>query len=177
MKTFAIILIVLVVAAAAIAAYATTLPDDFRVARTKHVNAPPEAIFPLISDLRKLNEWNPFAKHDPSIKIEYSGAANGAGSAYSWGSDGKAGNGRLSITDASAPSTVAMKLDMERPMEAHHDILFTVQPSEGGSDVTWAMSGKAPFISKMVSVFCSMDRMIGGEFEKGLNDLKTIAEK
>ena len=39
------------------------------------------------------------------------------------------------------------------------------------------MSGPMPFISKVMSVFMSMDRIIGRDFEKGLANLKAEAEK
>ena len=34
-----------------------------------------------------------------------------------------------------------------------------------------------PFISKIMSVFKSMDAMIGPDFERGLAKLKAVAEK
>jgi hypothetical protein len=39
------------------------------------------------------------------------------------------------------------------------------------------MSGERPFIGKLISVFCSMDTMVGSEFEKGLASLKALAEQ
>jgi hypothetical protein len=34
-----------------------------------------------------------------------------------------------------------------------------------------------PFMSKIMSVFMSFDKMVGNEFEKGLAQLKALAEK
>jgi hypothetical protein len=34
-----------------------------------------------------------------------------------------------------------------------------------------------PYVSKLISVFCDMDGMIGKEFENGLANLKTLTEK
>jgi hypothetical protein len=33
------------------------------------------------------------------------------------------------------------------------------------------------FVTKIMSVFTSMDKMIGKDFEKGLAKMKTVAEK
>ena len=158
-------------------AYAATLPDTFRVQRTVSIKAPPERIFPFINNLKTMNEWNPFAKQDPTIRITYSGPAGGKGAANDWDSDGRAGQGRLEITDSAPPSQVTMRLDMIKPMEGHNTIVFALQPQADGTNVTWSMTGTCPYIAKVIQVFLSMDRMIGGEFEKGLADLKAMAEK
>jgi hypothetical protein len=38
------------------------------------------------------------------------------------------------------------------------------------------MSGPSPYISKVMSVFVSMDRLVGKDFETGLANLKTVVE-
>ena len=59
--------------------------------------------------------------------------------------------------------------------------MFTLAPNGSGTDVstdvTWAMSGERPFIGKVIGVICNMDRMVGGQFEKGLAKLRAIVEK
>ena len=42
--------------------------------------------------------------------------------------------------------------------------------------VTWSMVGQANFIAKIIHLFVDMDRMIGGNFERGLADMKSIVE-
>jgi uncharacterized protein YndB with AHSA1/START domain len=176
LKIIGIIAGVIAIVVIGVLAYAATLPNAFRVERSISIKAPPEKIFPLINELKTMNEWNPFAKQDPSMKITYSGPAGGKGAAHAWTSD-KAGEGRLEITDSAPPSRVNMRLDMIKPMEGHNAIVFALQPQSGGTNVSWAMSGEYNFITKVVGLLFNMDRMIGGEFGKGLADLKAMAEK
>jgi hypothetical protein len=176
LKIIGIIAGVIAIVVIGVLAYAATLPNAFRVERSISIKAPPEKIFPLINELKAMNEWNPFAKQDPSMKITYSGPASGKGAAHAWTSD-KAGEGRLEITDTAPPSRVNMRLDMIKPMEGHNAIVFALQPQSGGTNVSWAMSGEYNFITKVVGLLFNMDRMIGGEFDKGLADLKAMAEK
>jgi hypothetical protein len=63
------------------------------------------------------------------------------------------------------------------PFEAHNVVDFTLVPRGDATNVTWAIHGPSPFISKVIGIFCNMDRMIGKDFEAVLADLKTIAEK
>lgn len=165
-----------VLAIAAVLLLAARQPDTFRVARSASIAAPPDRIFPMINDLRQMNAWSPFVKRDPDIKGSYSGPASGPGATYRF--EGKeAGAGSLRIAGATAPTAVAMKLDMTAPMKGSNDILFSLVPEGQGTRVTWAMEGPSPFIAKVMDVLFSMDRMIGGAFEAGLADLKILAEK
>jgi hypothetical protein len=55
--------------------------------------------------------------------------------------------------------------------------VFTLAPKGDATEVNWAMHGPMPYISKVISVFCDMDSVIGKDFEAGLANLKTVAEK
>jgi hypothetical protein len=54
---------------------------------------------------------------------------------------------------------------------------FTLNGKGDATSVTWAMYGRASFVSKLMGVFFDMDNMIGKDFEAGLASLKAIAEK
>jgi hypothetical protein len=172
LKTFAIVLAVGIVA---VLAYAATRPDTFRVARSATVQAPPEKLHALINDLRAFNTWNPFEKGDPRNRGEYSGPQAGPGATYAFGG-GSAGAGTLRILD-SAPTSVRMELHMVKPMQARNQVQFILQPRGTATDVTWQMDGESPFLGKLIGVFMDMDRMVGGQFEAGLADLKQRAER
>ena len=169
--------IALVLVVAALLAYAAAKPDAFSVQRSTGINAPAERIFPLIANLKSMNTWNPFVEPDPAIKIAYSGPDSGRGAAHTWSGNSKVGEGRIEITDAAPSSRVAMRLDMHKPMKAHNAVEFTLQPNGNTTTVTWAMSGESAYLAKVMSVVVSMDKMVGGEFEKGLADLKVLAEQ
>lgn len=168
--------IAVVVLIAGFLIYAATKPDSFRVERTASIKAPPEKIYPLLNDFKQQVAWSPWEKKDPGMKRTYSGAERGKGSIYEWDGNSDIGKGRLEITETS-PSKVAMKLDFLEPFEAHNMAEFILAPKGETTDVTWAIFGPMPYISKVMTIFCDMDTMIGKEFETGLADLKALAEK
>ena len=157
--------------------FAMTKPDSFNVQRTTKIKAPADKIFPLINDFNNWGSWSPWEKVDPAMKSTHSGAASGKGAVYEWDGNSKVGKGRMEITDASAPSKVTIKLDFLKPMEGHDTAEFTLAPEGDSTNVTWAMRGPAPFISKVMQVFISMDSMLGKEFDTGLANMKSAAEK
>src|ERR1017187_8265225 len=174
---FYTIAIVVGIMLAALLGFAATKPGAFRVQRDMSIQAPPEKIFDLINDFHRSASWSPYEKLDPAMKKTFAGAPSGKGAVYEWAGNGKAGQGRMEITDSSPLSKVTIKLDFLKPFEGHNVAEFTLEMRNGSSHVTWAMHGPSPFFSKVIQVFVSMDTMIGKQFEKGLANLKTIAEK
>lgn len=174
---FKTILLVVAVLIAGLLIFAATRPDTFTVQRSAVIAAPPEKIFPLINDFKSWTAWSPYEKLDPAMQRTFSEPASGVGATYAWSSDGDAGAGTMKITETAAPTRLALDLDFIRPMETRNKVEFTLQPGAAGTQVTWAIRGPVPYVAKIMHLFFNMDKMIGGDFEKGLADLKVAAEK
>ena len=171
------IAVILAIAIAAILVLAATKPNTLRVQRSVGINAPPERIFPLISDFHQWLTWSPYEQKDPAMKRTYSGAERGKGAAYAWDGNKNVGSGRMEILDVSAPSKIVIKLDFFKPFEGHNTAEFTMLPQGDGTHVTWVMHGPANFMSRLIQVFMNLDNMIGRDFEAVLANLKTLTEK
>ncbi len=175
-----ILTIVLIALAALVAAallYALTRPDAFEVARSTDIKAAPETIFPLMNSPRLANEWNPFVKADPAIRLAYSGPQSGVGAASSWEGNSRVGKGSVEIVESTPNSKVVLDLRMLKPMKADNRVEYLLEPRGGFTRVTWRMSGAQPFIGKLMSIVMDCEKMVGPPFEKGLADLKAMAEK
>jgi hypothetical protein len=170
------LVIAAVLAIAVVLTIALSRSDDFRVQRSLVIKAPPEKIAALIENLRGWKSWSPYEQLDPAMQRSYSGPDSGPGAAYAWSGNGKVGQGRMEIIEAT-PDHITIKLDFIKPMPGHNTAEFDLRPEGDSTEVTWVMSGPRPFIAKLLSVFFNMDKMIGGEFEKGLGSLKTLAEQ
>ena len=176
-RSIAIIGIIFAVVLAGILIFAATKPDIFRVQRSTSINAPPEKIFPLINEFDRWGTWSPYEKRDPAMKRSRSGPSSGKGAVYGWEGNSQIGTGRMEIMEALPPSKIVIKLDFFKPFEAHNIAEFTLEGKGDTTSVTWAMHGPANYISKLMGVFINMDSMIGTDFEAGLANLKTVAEK
>lgn len=161
---------------AALLAYAATKPDTFRVERTASIEAPPEKIFALINDFQNWAAWSPWEVKDPDMKRIYSGAPIGKGAVYEWDGNRNIGAGRMEILEAAPPGSIRIKLDFFRPFKAQNTAEFRMARDGERTEVSWIMYGPQPYLSKVMSTVFSMDRMIGGEFETGLANLKSISE-
>jgi hypothetical protein len=176
LKILGIVVLVVVIAVAGVLIYAATKPDSFRVERSISIKAPPDKIMARVADLRGWTAWSPYEKKDPGMKRTYAGAPAGKGAIYEWDGNKEVGHGRMEILEAT-PSKVVIKLDFVTPFEAHNTAEFTARPNGEGTAVTWAMYGPSPYVAKVMQTVMNMDRMIGKDFEAGLQSLKSVAEK
>ncbi|MGE0424265.1 MAG: SRPBCC family protein [Reyranellaceae bacterium] len=174
-----IILIIVAVIAAAIIAlliYAATRPSRFRVQRSITINAPAESIFPQVNDLRAQQSWSPWEAKDPAMKRTYGGAQSGKGAKYEWQGNKQVGHGRMEIVESTPPTRLLMKLDFIAPFPANNMAEFILEPRGDSTVVTWAIFGPSPYMSKLMGIFMSFDKMIGKEFDTGLAKLKALME-
>jgi hypothetical protein len=170
-------LIALLVIIAVVLVAAAKQPDSFRVARSTKVNAPPTAVFPHVDQLKNWEAWNPWGKLDPNMKLTYDGPESGVGASYSWVGNNEVGEGKMTITESRPNELVQFKLEFFKPMAGVSTSEFTLVPKGEQTEVTWAMKGENNYVAKIFCLFMNMDKMIGGQFEKGLAELKAAAEK
>jgi hypothetical protein len=170
------ILVILVVAVIAILILVAIKPATYHVERSTTIAAAPDKISPLIADFHNWNEWSPWAKLDPNMHVRYSGPSAGQGAIYEWEGNNKVGKGRMEIL-AADPTLTSIKLDFLSPFASHNRTNFVLQPQGSTTRVTWTMDGPNTFASKLMSLFVSMDKMIGKDFDTGLGQLKSAAER
>ena len=165
----AILLVVFVVIIA-------TRPGDFRYTRSATITAAPERLFGQVNDLHKFQDWNPWAKVDPSCVITYSGPASGVGSAYTWAGNKEVGEGTMTIVETKPGELVRARMDFRKPFAATNTVDFTFKPEGNHTVVTWSMYGPNNFMGKAIGLFIDCDKMCGDQFIKGLATLKSLAE-
>ena len=152
-------------------------PATFRVTRTATIAAAPADVFALVNDFHNWDTWSPWAKLDPAMKTSYAGSPSGQGAVYSWVGNSDVGEGSMTITDSQPANRVNIRLEFIKPFASVADNLFEFAPAAAGTTVTWTMSGDNNFLSKAFCLFTGgMDGMIGPDFEKGLAQMKAVAE-
>ncbi|HYV36065.1 MAG TPA: SRPBCC family protein [Gemmataceae bacterium] len=151
-------------------------PAEFRIARSASVSAPPSVAFAQVNDFHNWDAWSPWAKLDPAAKNTFDGAPAGTGAIFSWDGNSKVGAGRMTMTESRPSDLIRIKLEFLRPFKATNTAEFTFKPEGDQTVVTWSMTGRNNFVFKAFGLFMNMDKMLGGEFEKGLASMKAVVE-
>ncbi len=152
-------------------------PADFKVERSTTIAAPAAEVFEQVNDFHAWEAWSPWATRDPQMKTTYAGSPSGKGAIYSWSGNDDVGEGRMTIEESTPGEKVGIKLEFLKPMAATHATMFTFKPEGEQTLVTWTMTGKNGFMSKAFNLFMNIEKMVGGDFEKGLAKMKAVVER
>lgn len=170
------ILIGLVVLVAGFLGFVAMQPADYVVTRSAKIAAPASLLFPLANDFHNWPAWSPWEKIDPSMKRTLSGATAGVDAVYEWAGNDKAGAGKMTILQSKANEQIKMKLEFTKPFAATDGLTFDFAQTGAETSVTWKMDGHNDLMGKAAGIFISFDKMVGGDFEKGLAAMKELGE-
>jgi Polyketide cyclase / dehydrase and lipid transport len=152
-------------------------PDDYRLTRSTTIMAPAAEIFARVNDLRRWEDWSPWAKLDPNAKVSFEGPPAGPGAMFHWSGNDKVGAGTMTITASKPNERVATRTDFMKPFEGTNDSEFVFSGRADQTDVIWTMTGRHNFIGKAMCLVMSMEKMLGPDFERGLMQLKMASER
>ena len=172
-----IVLLIIIAIIAFFLIYGVLQSADFSVSRSADFNATPDEVFENIIDFHKWSAWSPWEKMDPNLQRSFLGAAAGVGSQYAWVGNKKVGEGNMEITHSEASQRMQLDLHFLKPFKADNVTEFTLTPNGSKTNLKWEMRGQRPFLFRVMGLFFSMDKIVGGDFEKGLANLKTVVEK
>jgi Polyketide cyclase / dehydrase and lipid transport len=150
-------------------------PGDFRITRSLAIAAPASVAFAQVNDLHRWQAWSPWEGIDAELKRTYAGPAAGIGAKYGWEGK-KTGAGAMTIAQSQEPASVRLDLDFLKPFKASNVVEFTFQPQGRDTLVSWTMTGKDTFVTKVFCMLCDRDKMCGDMFTQGLTKLKGVCE-
>jgi len=162
-------------------AVVATRPSAYHVERKLEVAAPTDLVFGVLNDLQQFAGvlvvfGSPWEKRDPNMQKTFAGPAAGVGQSYAWSGNREVGKGKMTIEESVPGQKVGRKLEFVKPMKSTATCALTLAGTPTGSFVTWSMHGNHNFVGKAFGVFMNMDNMLGTDIEKGLAQLKTVAE-
>lgn len=156
--------------------YVATQPSTFRVERSAIIVAPSDVVFAQINNFRSWDAWSPWAKLDANAKMTFEGPEAGKGAVVRWAGNSEVGEGSMTVVDSTPDNHIKIRVAFEKPWASASDSEFMIRPDGPRTVVTWAMSGEMGFLEKAICVFANGEKMIGTQFEKGLANLKKVAE-
>jgi hypothetical protein len=167
------ILITIAVLIALLLVVAAMQPSTFHVTPSATIPAPVPVVFAQVNDLHAWEDWSPWAKIDPNCKKIFEGPRAGTGAVFAWAGNNKVGEGRMEITESRPNELIRFNLKFLKPFKANNLTEFTFKPEGNQTLVSWSMTGQRNLMFKAVGLFMNCDKMVGGDFEKGLAQMKS----
>lgn len=153
---------------------ASSMPNGFMIEKTIVINKPVEDVMNRIGDLNYYKQWNPWQQMDPDAKSDITGTPKTPGHKYAWQGK-KVGIGSLTLREISHQH-IHFDLQFLKPWktEGKDHWLFESQ-GNNETKVTWQNSGALPWpIARLMGRLIT--RNLNHQFDKGLNNLKTMCE-
>lgn len=156
--------------------YVATRKGDFRYERSGLIQAPPEKIFPYLSNLKKGVLWSPYERKDPQLKKSFHGPEDQPGGRMDFSGHRDVGSGQIRILNIKPNEGVDLHLSMVKPIKAEHLIEYRLSPEAGGTRMTWITSGRGGFFGKLMVVMIDCEKMVGDDMSQGIENLKALIE-
>ncbi|MFP4060544.1 MAG: SRPBCC family protein [Bacteroidales bacterium] len=175
MKALKIILISLGIILGILLIIYLVAPTEVVVERSKKMDAPVTTIFNQVNNLKNWEDWSPWHKIDPGMQITYE-KEEGEGASYSWQSDhGRVGDGALKILESIPYEYIETEMNFGEQGIANGYYRF--EEIDDSVMVTWGMITEVGWnpMGKFFGLF--MDKMVGSDFEQGLENLAEVSKK
>jgi len=169
----AILLYIILGIIALIVVLALLAPKNYDVSRSIEISKPKAEVFDNIKYLKKQQEWSPWAIKDPNMDLTFTGVDGEIGATSHWSGNKDVGEGEQEITRIVEGKRIEQDLRFFKPYKSQSDCYMNLDALDGNkSKVTWGFSGKNKFPMSIMMLFMSMDKMVGKDFEQGLQNLK-----
>jgi uncharacterized protein YndB with AHSA1/START domain len=169
------ILIAIVVIVVLLLVVAIFLPSEYHVSRSIEINRPDSVVFEKVANYNHRAGWDPWLSMEPGAKTGVSGPVGEPGSQWYWDGE-KIGKGRMTIEEVEKNRRIKSKLEFIEPQSGESDVAWQFTPTANGTQVSWSFSGQSEYpIGRYFGLM--MDSMVGGDFEKGLANLKNVCEQ
>jgi hypothetical protein len=173
-----ILLYIIVGIAALIFILAMIAPKTYDVSRSISISKPISEVFEYLRLLKNQDEWSPWNKKDPNMIKEFTGKDGAIGAISSWRGNKEVGEGEQELTGITQNKEIRSQLRFLKPWKSESDAYLRVADEGSGSTkVTWGFIGKNKFPMSIMMLFMNMDKMVGKDFEEGLQSLKVNLEK
>lgn len=174
MTTFLYIIVGLIIV---IALMHMVAPKNYDVNRNITINKPLPEVFQYLKSLKNQDNWSPWAEKDPNMNKTFTGVDGEVGCISAWVGNKDVGEGEQELTGIDENKEIKSQLRFLKPFKSTSDAYLRVEKEGDGTKVIWGFSGENKFPMTIMMLFMNMDKMVGKDFEYGLNKLKGILEK
>lgn len=174
MQIIYIILMVIGIIVSIILVVALFLPKKYSILRETTINQPQEKIFTYIKYLKNQDSFSVWATMDPDMKKEYRGEDGTVGFVSAWDSENKkVGKGEQKIIRIDDGKGVVSALRFIKPFPGEAVAQFMTAPIDANTTkVSWQLDSGMKYPMNFMLLLMNMDKLLGGDLEKGLANLK-----
>ena len=152
---------------------------DYSVGREIIVNKPKAIIFAYLKLLKNQNKFSVWGSMDPNMRTEYTGIDGTEGFVSAWDSENKnVGKGEQEIQKIVEGERLDYEIRFIRPFKSTNwAFMITTRINDNQTLVHWEFNAKMKYPMNLMLLFMNIEKLIGNDLSKGLENLKGILEK
>lgn len=179
MKIFILILIALAGIIILLLIIGFFAKKDYSVGKEVIVNKPKAAAFDYLKLLKNQNKFSVWGSMDPNMKTEFHGTDGTEGFVSAWESENKnVGKGEQEILKIVDGERIDYEIRFIKPFASTSwAYITTTAINNNQTKVHWEFNGKMKYPTNLMLLFMNMEKMVGGDLDKGLQNLKSLLEK
>ena len=150
---------------------------NYVVEKSININKPTSEIFNYIKYLKNQNEFSKWALIDTAMLKTHTGTDATVGFTSAWDSkNDKVGKGQQAIKKITEGKKIDYEIHFIKPFKSEmNSFLSTDSIGANQTLVKWNINGTSPYPLNLTNLF--IDKMVGGDLEVGLTNLKNKMEK
>lgn len=156
------------------------LRKDYSVGKEIIINKSKPVVFEYLKFLKNQNKFNVWASMDPDMKTNFSGTDGTEGFISAWESNNNknVGIGEQEIVKIIDGERLDYEIRFLKPFKSTSwAYMTTIAVDDNHTKVHWGFSGRMKYPTNLTLLFMNMEKMVGGDLEKGLQNLKALLEK
>ncbi len=151
-------------------------PKEYSVTRELEVDASKEAVWSQINTFEKWQAWSPWKEKDSTLTSTFEGSAGTIGSKTTWIGDPElSGTGSMTLKESVPNEKIVYDLEFPEWESVSEGYIALEETESGGTKMTWNDKGALPFLMRPMGMFGMFDKMMGPDFEKGLENIGKVA--
>jgi hypothetical protein len=152
---------------------------DYTVGKDVVIKKSKAVVFDYLRLLKNQNKFSVWGSMDPNMKTDFRGTDGTEGFVSAWESNDKnVGKGEQEILKIVDGERLDYEIRFIKPFKSTSwAYITTAGVDENQTRVHWEFNGKMKYPTNLMLLFMNMEKMVGGDLDKGLQNLKTILEK
>lgn len=119
--------------------------------QTRLIDAPLDAVYAQVADLRKWQQWSPWLQSDSGVEVRFSDGTDEAGSHCSWESESMA-TGKVEHLRLLPLERIEQRLRLRHPFAVVGQCCWTFEKEGDRTVVNWSVRGRVPFSMRAFAI-------------------------
>lgn len=152
--------------------------NDYKISRQIMIDQPPNAVYNYLRFFKNHRSFNAWYLKDPNMKEISKGTDGQVGYVLSYEGNKELGSGEQELIGLRSNELVDIELRFLKPFKSTSRTPYHIESNgDNSTNVTLEMQGNMKYPMNLMLLFMDMDKFLGADIQKSLENLKSNLEQ